>query len=86
MAALPLTGHALHKSEMEYHGQFGHTIGRIQHIALMSRMELFYATCHLATQTLAPTLPSFQVIKQCVQYLASHPHKTIFYTYNYYYG
>ena len=37
LAALPLTRHALHKAEMEYHGKFGHTLGRIQHIALMSR-------------------------------------------------
>ena len=38
--ALPLKGHALHKVEMEYHGKFGHTLGRIQHIALMSRIDL----------------------------------------------
>ena len=44
LAALPLTGNALHKAEMEYHGKFGHTIGRIQHIALMSRIDLCYAT------------------------------------------
>ena len=86
MAALPLTGHALHKSEMEYHGKFGHTLGRIQHIALMSRIDLFYSTSLLATQTVAPTLPGFQCIKQCVQYLASHPHKPIFYSSNYYDG
>ena len=34
MAALPLTGHALHKAEMEYRGKFGHTLGRIQKIDL----------------------------------------------------
>ena len=28
---------------------------------------------------MAPILPGFQVIKRCVKYLASHPHKTIFY-------
>ena len=39
MAALPLTGDALHKTEMEYHGKLGHTLGRIQHIALMSRID-----------------------------------------------
>ena len=33
LAALPLTGHDLHKAEMEYHGKFVHTLGRIQHIA-----------------------------------------------------
>ena len=40
MAALPLIGHALNKAEMEYHGKFGHTLGRILHIALMSRLEI----------------------------------------------
>ena len=86
LAALPLTGHALHKAEMEYHGKFVHTLGRIQHIALMSRIDLFYATCRLETQTVAPTLSGFQGIKQCVQYLASHPHKPIFHPSDYYYG
>ena len=40
LAALPLTGHALHKAELEYHGKFGHKLGRIQHIDLMSRIDL----------------------------------------------
>ena len=44
----------------------------------MSRIDLCYETCSIATQTVAPTLPYFQGIKRCVQYLASHPHKTIF--------
>ena len=49
MAALPLIGHALHKAKMEYHGKFGYTLGRIQHIALMSIIDICYATCCLAT-------------------------------------
>ena len=79
MDALPLTGHSLNKAEMEYHGKFGHTLGRKQHVALMIRIDLCYLTCRLATQTVAPNLPFFQGIKRCVQYLASHPHKPIFY-------
>ena len=71
---------------MEYHGKFGHTLGRIQKIALMSRIDLCYANCRLSTQTVAPNLPGFQGIKRCVQYLASHPHKPIFHPYNYYDG
>ena len=63
---------------MEYHGEFEHTLGRIQHISLMSRIDICYSTCRLATQTVAPTLPGFQGIKGCVKYLASHPHKPIF--------
>ena len=45
----------------------------------MSRIDLCYATFRLATQTVAPTLPGFQVIKRCVQYMDIHPHKPIFY-------
>ena len=70
---------------MEYNGKFGHTLGRIHHIDLISRIDLCYATCCLATQTVAPILPGFQGIKRCVQYLASNPHKPIFYPSNYYY-
>ena len=52
----------------------------------MSRIDLCYTTCHLATQTVSPTLPGFQGIKRCAQYLASHPHKPIFYPSNSYDG
>ena len=74
MAALPLTGHALRKVVIKYHGKFGHKIGRIQQIALMSRIDTCYATSHLYTQTVESTPLGFQGIKCCVQYLASHPH------------
>ena len=84
MAELPLPVNSLHKTEMEYHGKFVHTIGRIQHIALMSRTEICYATCSLVTQIMAPNLCGFQGIKRYVQYLASHLHKTLFYPSNYY--
>ena len=50
----------------------------------MSIIKILYATCFLATQTVAPTIPGFKGIKLYVHYLASHPHKNIFYT-SYYY-
>ena len=71
---------------MEYHGKFGHTLGSIQHISFMSRIDICYATCRLAIHTVAPTLPGFQGIKRCVQYLAYHLHKLIFYPSNSYGG
>ena len=40
LAVLTLTGHALHKVEMEYHGKFVHTLGMIQYIDLMIRIDL----------------------------------------------
>ena len=52
----------------------------------MSRIDLCYAICRLATQAVAPNLPGFQGIKRCVKYMASQPHKPIFYPYNYYDG
>ena len=66
--------------------KFGYTLGIIQHIAHMSRIDICYATCPLATQTVAPTFTGFQGIKHCVQYLDINPHKTILYHYNSYDG
>ena len=86
MAALPLIENDLLKAEMEYNGKFGHTIGQIQKIDLMSTMGIYYTAWHLATQTLAPTIPGFQGINLFIHYLASHPHKPLFYPYNYYDG
>ena len=52
----------------------------------MSRLDLCCATCFLFTQTVAPNLPDSKVSSAVLKYLASHPHKTIFYTSNYYDG
>ena len=41
MDAFPLIGNDLHTSKKEYNGNFGHTLGRIQHIALMSILDIF---------------------------------------------
>ena len=41
MDALPLAGNELHKGEREDNGEFGHTLGKIQHIYLMSRIDIF---------------------------------------------
>ena len=71
-----------HKEDMEYHGKFGHTLRKIQHITIVSRIEICYATFHLATQTVAPTLPGFHGIKRRVAYIASYQHKPIVYPYN----
>ena len=84
MAELPLTGHTLCNVDMEYYGKFVHTIGWIQHIAIMNRIDICYTACSLETQTVAPTLPGLQSIKRCIQYIASHPHKPIFYPSNSY--
>ena len=86
MAALPLTGNSPSKAEMGYHGKFGHTLGRKHHIYIMIRIDIFYIAFHRGTQTVAPTLPGFQVLDICIQYLDSQPHKHIFYRYNSYDG
>ena len=70
---------------MEYHVNFVHAIGQIQHISPMSRIDICYTACCPSTQTLGPTLPVFHGINWRIQYLASQPNKPIFYPYNYYY-
>ena len=70
---------------MEYHGKCEHNLGRIHPIAIMSRIDICYTYCHVVTQTVAPTLTALKGLKRCIQYLASHPHKTILYAYGYFY-
>ena len=50
----------------------------------MNTIDFFYATCRLATQTVAPNIPGFQGINQCVKYRARRSHKPTFYLSNYY--
>ena len=78
MATVKLIGNALHNVEMEYHGKFGHTIGLIQHIYIMNRIEICYTALHLGEKIVAPNLTGLQGLKICIQYLASHPHRSIF--------
>ena len=86
MVSLPLIGNAFLKPEMEYNGKFGHTIVWIQIFSLKSRINIYYTDYRLETQTVTHTLPGFQGLKRYIQYISSHPHKTIFYPYNYYKG
>ena len=72
MSVLTLTENALHKANIKYHGKFGHTLGIIKYIALMSRFYICYATCRLANQTVAPNLPGFEGINFCVLYPDIH--------------
>ena len=78
MAAVSLTLNSLHKSEMEYYGIFWHTLGRIQHIDIMSIIDICYTGFCLGTQTLSTTIIGLKYLKHCIQYLASNPHKPIF--------
>ena len=82
MAELTLTGNTFYEAEMEYHGKCVHTLLRIQHSYIINRIDICYTSCHLSTQNVAPTLTGFQVIKWCIQYMASHPNIPIFYPSN----
>ena len=63
MDAFTLTVNYLHKSEMGYNGKLGHTLGRVQHIYLMSIIHICYTACLLAAHTISPNLCGFQGIK-----------------------
>ena len=49
MAAFPLTLNPLCNTEMEYHDKFEHTVIRIQHISIMSIIDIFYTVFHQGT-------------------------------------
>ena len=86
MDALPLTGNYPPKAEMKNYGKFGHIIGRIQSITIMSIIDICYIAYHLGTQNVTPTLPVLQGLNLRIQYLDSHLHRPIFYPSNCYYG
>ena len=86
MAVFILTVNARHKAEIEYRGKFRHTIGRINHISMTIRIEIFYTACSLVTQTVVTNFPVFKGLDRYIQYMDTYPHKPIFYHYNSYYG
>ena len=45
----------------------------------MSIIYICYKTCHLETQTVAPTLHVLQSLNCSIKYTASQPHKPIIY-------
>ena len=63
---------------MEYHGKYVYSLGRIQKIEIIIRTHICYTDCRFLTQTVAYTLPGFQCLRICMQYLATRPHKSIF--------
>ena len=44
----------------------------------MSIIDICYTAFRPENQSVAPTIPGFQGIKLCIQYLTSQPHKTTF--------
>ena len=50
----------------------------MQHIDLMSRIDISYTACHMETQNLAHALTGFQGLKRFIKHLSSHPNNPIF--------
>ena len=73
MAKVLLEVNSFHKEEMECHGKFVQNLGLIQHIYIISRIEICYTCCILLTLTVAPTLPGFLGLNRCIKYIANHP-------------
>ena len=72
MAVIPLMGEAPCKAENDFHGNFGHTIGLIQHINVMISTDICYMTCRLGTNSVAHILPVCKVEKRCIYFISNH--------------
>ena len=48
----------------------------------MRRIDICYTACNPGTQTVAPTIPGFQGIRHCIQYMTSHPNTAMFHPSN----
>ena len=78
VASIPMMGEAPWKAKHDYHGKSGHTLVNIQHISIMSIIDICYMVCHLGAQIVSPVISVFQGIK-IVYNFSNHTQKPIFY-------
>lgn len=76
---LPATKEELTLLEKKYAGGFSSILGEIMHVWVWSRPEIGYATTRLSQYTHVPNAASFQGLYRVLRFLATHPHRPIFY-------
>ena len=76
---LPLQGKDLKEAEKKYGGSFASILGDIMHVWVWSRLDIGYATTRLSQYTHAPNAAAFAGLYRILRYLATHPHRPIFY-------
>ena len=74
-----LTGEALCKTKKIHQRNCGHALGCTQHISNMSRIYIYYMACRLGIKMLVPTIPGFQCLKRCIQFISTYSHNPISY-------
>lgn len=76
---LPATKEELKKLIEKYGAPFASILGDIMHVWVWSRLDIGYATSRLSQYTHAPNTAAFQGLYRILRYLATHPHRPIFY-------
>eukprot|EP00956_Cyclotella_meneghiniana_P015837 scaffold24602_cov53-Cyclotella_meneghiniana.AAC.1 len=76
---LPLQGKDLKEAEKKYGGSFASILGDVMHVWVWSRLDIGYATTRLSQYTHAPNAAAFAGLYRILRYLATHPHRPIFY-------
>ena len=79
MEQLPATGQELKALEERYGGTFAGILGELMHVECISRFDLSYTIRRLGAYTHAPNAAAFAGLYRALRFLATHPHRPIFY-------
>jgi hypothetical protein len=75
----PLTGVDLTNATKKFRFAFGHVIGGLMHITIVSRPDLAYSVMRYSGYMACPNIPIFDALHVTVCYLFHHPHLPIMY-------
>ena len=79
LESVPASPTDLKLLEKEYNGSYRSIYGSLLHFSNISRPDLMYAMCRLGKYMAAPTAAAFAGLRRICRYLATTPHRPIFY-------
>jgi hypothetical protein len=81
-SSLPASPVDLTSLETEYGSSYRSTYGSLLYFSNVTRIDLIFAMCRLGKYVSAPTTASFQGLHRICRYLATKPHRPLFYPSN----
>ena len=81
-ASLPASPPDLKLLEKQYGGSYRSIYGSLLYFVNVTRLDLMYAMCRLGKYTAAPTSAAFVGLRRICRYLATKPHRPLYYPAN----
>ena len=81
-ASLPASPSDLKMLEKQYGGSYRSIYGSLLYFVNVTRLDLMFAMCRLGKYTAAPTAAAFAGLRRICRYLATKPHRPLYYPAN----